>query len=110
MKIDRFVKVMLVLIVLLLVFNCVNNFNNSSDSRGDTGSSISRIFESTVDAQSKKTTPTPVQVRTTQYKAVAVDLSYPPASANIVQQALNQQSAQGWDYVGEAGSVLIFKK
>ncbi|MEK6287561.1 MAG: hypothetical protein AABO57_17600 [Acidobacteriota bacterium] len=32
MKIDRFVRVMLVLVALLLALNCATNFNNSSDS------------------------------------------------------------------------------
>ena len=46
----------------------------------------------------------------TQYKAVQVYLGM-GQSTNLIQQALDQQSAQGWEYVGEAGSyTLIFKK
>ena len=45
----------------------------------------------------------------TQYKAVNVSLNFEDSS-RFVQQALDQQSAQGWEYVGDAGRVLIFKK
>ncbi len=45
----------------------------------------------------------------TQYKAVGVNLSRFDNS-NAVQQALDQQAAEGWQYAGEAGSSLIFKK
>ena len=30
--------------------------------------------------------------------------------ARIVQECLDQQSAQGWEYVGNLGTVFIFKK
>jgi hypothetical protein len=44
-----------------------------------------------------------------QYKAV--ELRGSGYDANAVQQALDQQSAQGWEYVGDHGaSFLIFKK
>ena len=111
MKLDRFVKVNLVLIALLLALNCVSNFSNSSDSRGNAsssprnsgtatpGSSRTPLIENKV-----KAAPPP-----TQYKAVA---PRGPFSLNpdVVEQTLNQQSAQGWEYVNEAQGVLIFKK
>lgn len=43
-----------------------------------------------------------------QYRAVSVDLS--SGTSPGVQRALDQQGAQGWEYVGVAGNVLIFKK
>ena len=42
-----------------------------------------------------------------QYKAVMVDLC---CASSHAQQVLDQQSAQGWVFVGAAGTVLIFKK
>ena len=42
----------------------------------------------------------------TQYKVVDVR----GRSADVVQQALNQESAEGWLYVGEGSGLLIFKK
>jgi hypothetical protein len=98
MKIDRFVKVMLVLIAVLLTLNCVKNFSNPSDSRGNSnrspGSSRTPIIESTVEAA-----PPP-----RQYKAVPIN------AQGYVQEVLDQQSAQGWEYVGSVSGVLIFKK
>jgi hypothetical protein len=41
----------------------------------------------------------------TQYKAV-----YFEDGAKAVQQVLDQHSAQGWDYAGTAGTIMIFKK
>ena len=47
----------------------------------------------------------------TQYKAVALGPSKNAQELGlIVQQGLDQQSAQGWEYVGNIGSTLIFKK
>ena len=43
-----------------------------------------------------------------QYKAV--ELGRSEYDANAVQQALDQQSAQGWVYVDDHGGILIFKK
>lgn len=110
MKIDRFVKVMLVLIALLLALNCVSNFSNTSNSSGNSsgspgssgtrtpGSSRTPLIEKTVEAA-----PPP-----TQYRAITVAGSgYDP---NAVQVALNQQSAQGWEYVGSYFQTMIFKK
>jgi hypothetical protein len=45
----------------------------------------------------------------TQYKVVALQVNKFD-NPNVVELALNQQSAEGWVYVGEAGGVLIFKK
>jgi hypothetical protein len=103
MKVDRFVRVMLVLIAVLLTLNCVKNFSNSSDSPGNSnrspGSSRTPIIESTVEAA-----PPPPQ-----YKAVGAQMMN-GSDANAVQRGLDQMSAQGWEYVGSADEVLIFKK
>jgi hypothetical protein len=45
----------------------------------------------------------------TQYKAIWPRVN-PSDNPNAIQQTLNQQSAEGWEYVGEDGQVLIFKK
>jgi hypothetical protein len=45
----------------------------------------------------------------TQYKVVSIRANK-IENPNIVELALNQQSAEGWSYVGEASGVLIFKK
>ena len=103
---------MLVLIALFLALNCVSNFSNSSDSRGIVGSapgsSSTPIFESTVEAQTKTT---PSQVGKAQYKAVQmVRTGNADRLAEQAQRALDEQSSQGWVYVGSADYVLIFKK
>lgn len=43
----------------------------------------------------------------TQYKVVSIREIVNP---NVVEQTLNQQSAEGWAYVGDASGLLIFKK
>jgi hypothetical protein len=110
MKIDRFVKVILVLIAVLLALNCAKAFGNSSDTHGNSnssaGSSRTPILESTVEAAAE---PSALQVGKTQYKAVAAMVDA-LNDANGVQRTLDQQSAQGWEYVGSVGVVLIFKK
>lgn len=110
MKIDRFVKIMLVLIALLLAINCVSNFSNSSDSRGNVssspgnsgtktpGSSRTPLIENKVEAASPP-----------QYKAAQINQAY-IFNANSVQAVLDQMSAQGWEYVGSVETVMVFKK
>jgi preprotein translocase subunit SecF len=101
MRIDRFVKVMLVLIVVLLALNCAKDLNLSSDSHGNSNiparSSSTPTFERTVEAAP------------TQYKVISLNVNKSD-NPGVVQQVLNQQSAEGWAYVGEASGVLIFKK
>jgi len=51
----------------------------------------------------------------TQYKAVGVVTEIEhragvPGDASHVQRVLDQQSAEGWEYVGSTDMVLIFKK
>ena len=45
----------------------------------------------------------------TQYKVVSIRVNK-IENPDVVESALNQQSAEGWTYVGEASGVLIFKK
>jgi hypothetical protein len=101
MRIDRFVKVMLVLIVVLLALNCAKDLNLSSDSHRNANlsarNSSTPIFERTVEAAPP------------QYKAVVGPINA-QNDASGVQRALDQQSAQGWEYVGSVSMVLIFKK
>lgn len=104
---------MLVLIALLLALNCVSNFSNSSDSRGNAstspgnsgtttaGSSRTPLIENKVEAA-----PPPAQ-----YKAVQmIRTGNADRLAVQAQQVLDEQSSQGWGYVGSADYVLIFKK
>lgn len=44
-----------------------------------------------------------------KYKAVDPQVSGLYDAANV-QRTLDQQSVEGWEYVGTAGVVLIFKK
>lgn len=48
-------------------------------------------------------------IPTTQYKVISLRVDM-PIHPDKVELALNQQSADGWVYVGEAQGVLIFKK
>jgi len=53
--------------------------------------------------------PTAHAVPKKQYKAVNAKMSA-LYDANGVQRALDQQSAEGWEYVGSVGLVLVFNK
>ena len=44
----------------------------------------------------------------TQYRAVTIRGNM-IENRDVVEQTLNQQSTEGWVYVGEASGVLIFK-
>lgn len=44
-----------------------------------------------------------------QYKVISLRVNRSD-NPGIVEATLNQQSAEGWTYVGEAGGPLIFKK
>lgn len=48
-------------------------------------------------------------IQRSQYKVVSVHVNKMD-NPNVVEQTLNQQSAEGWVYVGEASGVLIFRK
>jgi hypothetical protein len=45
----------------------------------------------------------------TQYRAISLRVNKSDNPA-VVQQVLNQQSAEGWAYVNTSDGVLIFKK
>ncbi|HEU4836583.1 MAG TPA: hypothetical protein VFS90_19280 [Pyrinomonadaceae bacterium] len=49
-------------------------------------------------------------IPTTQYRTITLRVYPSQDTAVVLQQALNQQSAGGWAYVGEVSGVLIFKK
>jgi len=53
--------------------------------------------------------PVTKAVPTLQYKVISPGFTM-GGSPERVEQLLNQQSAGGWTYVGEAQSVLIFRK
>lgn len=48
-------------------------------------------------------------IPTTQYKVISLNVNLHD-NPSVVQQVLNQQSAEGWTYVGDASGTLIFKK
>ncbi len=53
-------------------------------------------------------------VSTIQYNVIKIELHQPNGAltdASAIQRTLNQQGAQGWEYVGDLGATfLIFKK
>ena len=88
MKIDRFVKAVLVLIALLLAVNCVSNLSNSSNSQANLGnapgSSKTPLIGNNVEA---------AQLPPMQYKVERVDYG---TSEQVLEQRLNALAAQGW--------------
>jgi hypothetical protein len=115
MKIDRFVKVMLVLIVVFLALNFFNNFSNSFDPQGNRFR-----FENIVDAQaanrtngstaanSKRPDNTSMPASRTQY--IATSGLNALNDAATVQRNLDAYQEAGWEYVGSIEMVMIFKK
>jgi hypothetical protein len=100
MKIDRFVRVMLVLIALLLALNCVSSFVNASNSRGNAsmatpGSSATTLIENKVEAA-------PPAVQYTVFDS--------GGELYAALKELNQRAASGWEYAGSVGNIMIFKK
>ncbi len=89
MKIDRFVKIMLVLIALLLALNCVSNFRNSSDSQGNSGNVPGSSSTRTPGSSRTPLIENKVEAAPTQYRAV-VGTGNSVNDANGVQVALNQ--------------------
>ena len=53
--------------------------------------------------------PTAHAIPTTQYRAISLPVNKSD-NPYVVQQVLNQQSAEGWAYVNTSDGVLIFKK
>jgi hypothetical protein len=95
MKIDRFVKVMLVLIVVLLALNCAKDLTLSSNSRGGSNNLASNSASSNNIASSKSSdgSPSPSIFET------SVEAAPPPSFLQVGSKYTFQQGNSGRDGV-----------